>query len=143
MLKALLALVAAALFSGAALYISLAEHPARMKLGGSAAVDQWRHSYRAATPLQFGLALIGAILGLWAWWKTGADGLLVGGLLLVAAILFTLATILPVNRRLGGPADSVAGDGAVLLRRWGQLHWVRTLLGLAAVAAYLYAFVRP
>ena len=142
MFKALFALIAAALFSGAALYISVAEHPARMKLGGPGAVDQWRHSYRAATPLQFGLALIGAILGLWSWWKTGADGLLVGGLLLVAAILFTLVTIMPVNHRLAA-ADSATADGNVLLRRWGQLHWVRTLLGLTAVVAYLYAFARP
>jgi hypothetical protein len=141
MFKALFALVAASLFSGAALYISLAEHPARLKLAESAGLDQWRHSYRVATPFQAALALISAILGIWAWWKTGDDLLLVGGLLLVAAILFTLVVIMPVNRRLGAGAQ--VADGPALLRRWGQLHWIRTILGLGAVAAYLGAFLRP
>ena len=141
MLKALFALVAAALFSGAALFVSLAEHPARMKLGNGAGVDHWRHSYRSATPLQFGLALISAILGVWAWWKTGDGLLLVGGLLIAAAILFTLVAIMPVNRRLG--ASDSSADGSALLARWGRLHWVHTFLGLASVVAYLCAFLRP
>ena len=77
MLKALFALVAATLFAGAALYISLVEHPARMKLDDRSALAQWKPSYGAATPLQAGLALLSLILGLWAWWKAGDDGLLV------------------------------------------------------------------
>jgi inner membrane protein involved in colicin E2 resistance len=141
MLKALFALVAAALFSGAALSVSLAEHPARMQLGNGAGIDHWRHSRRSATLFQLGLALISAILGIWAWWKTGDDLLLVGGLLVAAAILFTLVAIMPVNRRLG--AGDSAADGPALLARWDRLHWIRTLLGLASVAAYLCAFLRP
>jgi len=144
MLKALFALVAAALFAGAALYISLAEHPARMKLDDRSALAHWKPSYAAAAPLQAGLALLSLLLGVWAWWKAGDDGLLIGGLIMGAIFAFTLAVIFPTNRRLlaidPGAADSAS---RALLLRWGRLHHVRTLLALGAVAAYLIAFLWP
>ena len=144
MLKALFALVAAALFAGAALYISLVEHPARMKLDDRSALAQWKPSYAAATPLQAGLALLSLLLGVWAWWKAGDDGLLIGGLLMGAVILFTLTVIFPTNRLLLA-ADSGDADSRVrsLLERWGRLHLVRVILSLGAVAAYLIAFLWP
>jgi len=144
MLKALFALVAATLFAGAALYISLVEHPARMKLDDRSALAQWKPSYGAATPLQAGLALLSLILGLWAWWKAGDDGLLVGALLIGAAVPLTLVVISPTNRRLLATPDQAAGqESRSLLERWGRLHRIRTLLALAAVAAYLAAFLWP
>ena len=144
MLKALFALVAATLFAGAALYISLVEHPARMKLDDRSALAQWTPSYGAATPLQAGLALLSLILGLWAWWKAGDDGLLVGALLIGAAVPLTLVVISPTNRRLLATPDQAAGqESRSLLERWGRLHRIRTLLALAAVAAYLVAFLWP
>ena len=144
MLKALFALVAATLFAGAALYISLVEHPARMKLDDRSALAQWKPSYGAATPLQAGLALLSLILGLWAWWKAGDDGLLVGALLIGAAVPLTLVVISPTNRRLLATPEQAAGqESRSLLERWGRLHRIRTLLALAAVAAYLVAFLWP
>ena len=144
MLKALFALVAATLFAGAALYISLVEHPARMKLDDRSALAQWKPSYRAATPLQAGLALLSLILGLWAWWKAGDDGLLVGALLIGAVVPLTLVAISPVNRRLFAMPEEAAGEESrFLLERWGRLHSVRALLALCAVAAYLVAFLWP
>ena len=144
MLKALFALVAATLFAGAALYISLVVHPARMKLDDRSALAQWKPSYGAATPLQAGLALLSLILGLWAWWKAGDDGLLVGALLIGAAVPLTLVVISPTNRRLLATPDQAAGqESRSLLERWGRLHRIRTLLALAAVAAYLVAFLWP
>ena len=144
MLRTLLALIAAALFAGAALYVSIAEHPARMRLDDRAALAQWKPSYARATPMQAGLALLSLVLGLWAWWRTGVDWLLAGALLIGAAIPLTLILILPTNRRLEATAPDAAGpETRTLLERWGRLHGLRTLLGLAAVAAYLGAFVQP
>jgi hypothetical protein len=39
---------------------------------------------------------------------------------------------MPTNRRLlhGAPSKP---EAAMLLARWGHLHWVRSLLGLAAL----------
>ena len=144
MLKALLALIAAALFAGAALYISLAEHPARMRLDDRAALAQWRSSYARAAPMQAGLALVSFLLGLWAWMKIDDFWLLAGALLIGSNLPFTVAIILPTNRRMHAlAADADARNIHDKLDRWGKLHAIRTVLGLAAVCAYLAAFLQP
>ena len=51
------ALVFAALFAGAALYISLVEHPARVGLADGPLLMQWQPSYKRALPIQSGLAV--------------------------------------------------------------------------------------
>ena len=144
MLRTLLALIAAALFAGAALYVSVAEHPARRRIDDRAGLAQWMVSHKRASPMQAGLALVSMLLGLWAWWRTDVDWLLCGALLIGAAIPFTLIAILPTNRRLQAIGEAGAGEESrALLRRWGNLHALRTFLGLAAVAAYLGAFIEP
>ena len=144
MLRVLLALIAAAMFAGAALYVAWAEHPARMRLDDRAALGQWKPSYVRAVPMQAGLGLLSLVLGLWAWQRTQIDWLLIGALLIGAAIAFTLIALMPINRRLKAMAEDAAGpESRALLVRWGQLHWLRTVLGLAAVAAYFGAFVQP
>ena len=42
----LLALVTASIFFGAAIYINVAENPARVALDGGDALAQWRSAYR-------------------------------------------------------------------------------------------------
>ena len=144
MLIALFALVTAALFAGAALYISLAEHPARMRLDDRAALAQWKPSYARPVPMQAGLSLASLGLGLWAWLRTDDLWLLAGALLIGANLPLTLVAIMPTNRRLQATgADAAGSDTRALLARWGSLHALRTLLGLAAVAAYLAAFLWP
>jgi anthrone oxygenase-like protein len=44
-----LAILCAAVFAGAAIYINLVEHPARMSLDTRAAAAQWAPSYQRAT----------------------------------------------------------------------------------------------
>ena len=138
MLVALLALTAAALFTGAAMYISIAEHPARLGLSDREALAQWKPSYKAAVPMQAGLALVSALLGIWAWLDQGAIGYLVAALLIFAVIPFTLFGIMTTNNRMMATApDAANAETRAMLLRWGKLHWVRNLLGLAAVATYV------
>lgn len=143
MIQALLALVAASAFTGAALYISWAEHPARLGLADAAALAQWQPSYKRAVPMQAGLALAAAALGLWAW-LDAADPLLLGGALLILAVVpFTFVVIMPVNKRMLAIAPDEAGPRTrAMLVRWGGLHWVRNLLGLASVIAFTCALAR-
>lgn len=62
-----IAVVSASLFSGAALYINVAEHPARMRLDTSSAARQWAPSYKRATLLQAPLAIVSFLAGAAAW----------------------------------------------------------------------------
>src|SRR5271154_5362392 len=57
----------AAMFAGAALYINVAEHPARMELDTKFAAAQWASSYRRATWMQAPLALLSLVAGLSSW----------------------------------------------------------------------------
>lgn len=144
MLRTLLALIAAALFAGAALYVTLVEHRARMGIDDRSGLAQFKASYVRAAPLMAGLALVSLLIGLWAWWRTDVEWLLAGALLIGAAIPFTLIAVMPTNRRLSATnADAAGAESRALLTRWGWLHNVRSVLGLAAVAAYLMAFVQP
>jgi hypothetical protein len=136
-----LALLAAAAFAGAALYVSVAEHPARMGLDDQAALRQWKPSYARGKIMQAGLALIGSLLALWVWWEGRNLLWLIGGLALLANWPFTLAVILPTNHRLEATPDgATAPETRALLIRWGRLHAVRAALGTAAVLIMLGAF---
>ena len=134
----LVAALCAALFAGAAVYINLVEHPARMSLGPGPALAEWAPSYHRATLMQAPLALVGSVAAVAAW-ATGA-GLwwLIGGLLLGAVVPFTLLVILPTNKQLLDPAAAQDLDRAGwLLGRWNRLHAVRSLLSLAALVMFL------
>lgn len=61
------------LFTGAAIYINLVEHPARLSCGTEAAARQWAPSYRRATIMQATLAMLAAVTGVLTWFH-GADG---------------------------------------------------------------------
>jgi uncharacterized membrane protein len=140
MLQALLALVAASLFTGAAVYISVAEHPARLGLADSPALAQWQPSYRRAVPMQAGLALLSALLGLWAWLDLGDPLLLAGALLILAVVPFTFLVIMPTNKPMLEASPERAGpETRAMLVKWGRLHRVRNLFGLASVAAFVLA----
>jgi threonine dehydrogenase-like Zn-dependent dehydrogenase len=136
----LFALLATAAFAGAAFYVSIAEHPARMALGDEAALAQWKPSYQRGKAMQASLALLGGALALWAWWQSRDWLWLAGGIALLANWPFTLLAILPTNQRLEAvPPGSAGAETRALLMRWGRLHAGRTLLGMLATALMLAA----
>ena len=135
-----LALAAAALFTGAAVYVSIAEHPARLKLDTRSLLTQWQTSYERGAVMQGGLAIIACVLGIIAFFQTYDWRWLVGAALSIAPWPYTLSIVMPTNRILKStpPAEATEGTRA-FLRQWGWLHAGRSAIGLLAVAAYLWA----
>jgi hypothetical protein len=130
-----IATACAALFAGAALYINVAEQPARLRLNTEAAVNQWAPSYHRATFMQAPLAIVSCLAGIAVWLLGRHAGWLVGAGLMGAVVPFTLIVIMPTNRELLSPRrDRTAASTRDLLVRWGRLHAVRTILSLAAAA---------
>ncbi len=135
-----LALVAAALFTGAAFYVNFAEQPARLELKDRPLLAEWQKSYRLGFAMQATLALIGFILGAIAWWQTGKPAFLAGALLILANWPWTLIAIMPTNKALMATDLGKAGpDTRALIVKWAGLHALRTLLGVLAVVSYLFA----
>ena len=140
MLAGQLALILVAAFAGAAFYVNFAEHPARLALDDKNLLKQWKPSYDAGYTMQASLAVISAALGLLAAWITGDWRWIVGAVLIFANWPYTLIGIMPTNNRLKAIAEIDAGPTSrAMLVSWGRLHAVRTVLGLAATLAYLWA----
>ncbi len=142
MLTGLLALTAAAWFTGAALYINVAEQPARMALDAGALLTQWKPSYRRGFTMQATLAVLSGTLGLASAWRTGDLRWLPGALLMLANWPWTLCFIMPTNKRLlATPVAAADSATRQLIAKWARLHAVRTALGLTACACFLRALV--
>ena len=137
----LAAIVAATLFTGAALYITLVEHPARMHLDDAPLLAQWQPSYKRALPIQSGLAIVAGLSGLVAWYVSWDWQWLAGGVVMLANWPFTLLAIAPVNKRLMATQEHEAGaESRAMLIQWGRLHNVRSALGAASTVLFLWGF---
>jgi hypothetical protein len=134
------ALLLAALFAGAALYINVAEQPARLGLDDRSLLTQWKPSYARGFTMQSTLALLAGGVGLLAAWQTKDWRWSVGAALILANWPYTLVVINPTNKRLGAIPDNEANaTSRALIVAWGKLHAVRTGLGIAAALAYVWA----
>jgi MFS family permease len=140
MLLGFLALIVTAAFTGAAIYVSVAEQPARLKLDNRALLAQWQPSYRRGAAMQAGIALLAFLLGLVAWWQTSIQAFLVGAILIILPWPWTVFVMLPTNKKLEATRPEEAdGETRKLVVKWGEMHLVRLALGVLATLAYLWA----
>jgi hypothetical protein len=129
----------AGLFAGAAIYVTAVEHPARVSCGPELALREFGPSYQRGAVMQASLALLGGAVGLWSWWLLDDRVVLLAAVLLGALVPYTLIVIFPTNKRLLDPSlDPRGREAPVLLLRWGRLHAVRSVLGTAAFALFLF-----
>lgn len=82
MILEMLSTLAAGLFAGAALYINLVEHPARIECGTVLAVTEFAPSYRRAAIMQGVLAALGFLIATSAWLTGASLWWLIGGIIL-------------------------------------------------------------
>jgi hypothetical protein len=135
-----LALVVAALFTGAAVYVNVVEHPARRNLDPRAALQEWQPAYKRGAAMQASLALVGFVLAAAAAWLGAGPFVALGAALIIAPWPWTYLAIMPLNKRLLATTPDTAGfDVHSMLDRWNALHRVRTLLGAAATVSLFWA----
>jgi len=142
MLFGQLALIAAALFAGAAIYINIAEQPSRLQLDDRALLTEWKPAYKRGFAMQAPLAVIGFLFEALAAWQTANWWWLLGAIVLLANWPFTIFAIMPTNNELMA-MDPGAATSQVrrLIETWGYLHAVRSALGATATLIFLKASV--
>ncbi len=140
MLSGQVALLLAAVFAGAALYVNLVEQPARLTLDDRALLAEWKPSYDKGKMMQASLALLATLAGLLAAYESGRAIWLLGAALMLASWPYTLMVIMPTNRALHATAiDSAGPETRRLIEKWGRLHAARTAFGMAGTLAFLWA----
>jgi hypothetical protein len=146
----LLALLSSGMFAGASFYLTTVEQPARMSLGASAALAEFRPSYQRAAPQQAALAIVCFVCGVWLALLTPhlTQHLtqhwlwLLGGSLVGTVVPFTLIFIMPTNRLFLDDSKQLdARTLESLLVKWARLHAVRTVLSLLGFLVLLGACV--
>jgi hypothetical protein len=76
------AVLSCGLFAGAAVYVNLVEHPARMECGVELAATEFPPSYRRGTIMQVTLAAVCLLSSIAAWLAGATFWWLVGGIVL-------------------------------------------------------------
>jgi len=133
-----LAVLCCTLFAGAAIYISLVEHPARMGCDTKTAATVWAPSYKRATVMQAPLAALSFLFGVGAWLFGGGILWLMGAVLIGLGIPFTFIGVMPTNHQLLAPGrDLSSTETRSLLDKWGRLHAVRSALSFLGAIVYL------
>jgi Anthrone oxygenase len=137
-----LAVLCCMLFAGAAIYINLVEHPARMGCDTKTAATVWAPSYKKATLMQASLAIVSFLTGVGAWLLGSGILWLVGAVLIGLVVPFTFIAVMPTNHQLLAPGrDLSSAETRSLLERWGSLHAARSVLSFLASIVYLVSLI--
>ena len=138
MLLEFMAVFTCTLFAGAAIYINVVEHPARLECGTELAATVFAPSYNRAAVMQATLALVSTLSAVGVWALGGGLLWLVGALLIFVVVPFTLVVIMPTNIKLkSADLDKSADSTRVLLESWGRLHLFRSISSAMAAAIFI------
>src|SRR5262245_4340342 len=139
-----LAVTFAAFSAGAAIYITVAEQPARLLLDNRNLLMEWQATYPVGVKMQGTLVIMAGLAALWAWWLSPDWRWLLGAFLIFANWPYTLIVLRPVNSELMTLAPHQAGASArALAEQWGNLHAVRGGPRILALVTFMWALNRP
>src|SRR6516225_2339184 len=140
MLAGALALLVAGLFTGAALYVSVAVQPARLRLDDVSLLAEWKASSARASFMQAALAIIGFGLGIVAGRQRGNWLWFFGGIILFAHWPYTFLWVTPHSRQIANYVPEKTDTTLrVLVAQWGHFHAARTALGAVACIIFVLA----
>src|SRR5258708_20599913 len=139
-----LALIIAAAFTGAAVYINVAEHPARLRVDDRALRAEWQPSYKRGFAMQASLAILAGILGIAAFFASYDWRWLFGAAVIVANWPYTLLVIMPTNNKLMAVAPQTPQpEGPRAVENLAALPPGRGALRAAATPNLLFALRVP
>ena len=137
-----LALFLCGTFFGAAIYISMAQHPATMKTGIPFATKFFPPMYALASRLQIALAAGGTLAGVTQWYLSRDPLWAIGAAFLFFVVPFTIIALKPINDQLiNSSAQRSDSQTEGLLKAWAPRHWVRSITSGLSFIVYLWASV--
>jgi hypothetical protein len=138
-------LVASGIFTGAAIFINVAEHPARISClqdSPGFVLKQWRQSYQRAAIMQALLAastFLFGVLSYFCYQKQFPFMWLCASIMFGSIIPFTLVFMMPINHYL---QSAHAGDAvSEKLQKWEQLHGVRSVVSTFSFLIFVWCVV--
>ena len=121
-------IVSVGILTGSSFYSSMVEIPIRSTTSEEEQLKNWRLVFPKASKLLILIGNIAMVLVLITWYLTSNMGWLMGAIPLIILIPFTVIFIFKTNAKLTSLTDSTGVSA--LIRSWGKLHNVRTILAI-------------
>lgn len=132
-----LALTAASIFLGCALYMTLVEQAARLRLDDQALLKEWKPSDHRSFPLLATLALFSAVCGLLAYFARDDLRWMIGAFVIMMSWPYWFIIMAPMSARLLATTPGI--ETRELIRYLGLMEAGLCALGVVAVAIFLWA----
>ena len=134
-----IALVFAAAFAGAAVYVNWVEQPARLALDGEALLSEWTPSDRRGVALLAGFALAAAVAGFLAYFESEDVRWVFGALIIISSWPYAFFVMAPLNNQILSLRGHDVAAARALVRQWGMVESGFAAIGVLAVAMFLWA----
>ena len=138
MIAGLIALIFAAAFAGAAIYLNWVEQPARLALDDEALLSEWGPSDSRGVALLSAFALAAAVAGFIAYFETEDVRYVFGALIAISSWPYAFFVMAPLNNQILALRGRDVAAARALVRQWGFVELGFAAIGVLAVAMFLW-----